>query len=289
MTRRRIALIGASLLAGVPLALSLTLVNTANAHGAMESPLSRVYACFLEGPENPQTPACQDAVAAGGTQPLYDWMEVNIANAAGRHREIIPDGRLCSANRAKYAAFDAPRTDWHTTDMTAGPYTFRFRATAPHRGSFELYLTRTGYDPIQPLAWDALEPTPFLRVVDPPLVDGSYEMTGELPARTGRHLIYTIWQRSDSPEAFYTCSDITFDGDIEPTPTPSPTATATPTPTPTPTPSPTPGDPAPWQAFTSYAVGTLVTFDGEVYECRQAHDSLPGWEPPGVPALWLSR
>jgi chitin-binding protein len=32
-----------------------------------------------------------------------------------------------------------------------------------------------------------------------------------LPAgKTGRHLIYVIWQRSDSPEAFYSCSDVTY-------------------------------------------------------------------------------
>ncbi|HWH01063.1 MAG TPA: carbohydrate-binding protein, partial [Pilimelia sp.] len=26
---------------------------------------------------------------------------------------------------------------------------------------------------------------------------------------------------------------------------------------------------------------------GRIYQCRQAHTSLPGWEPPHVPALWL--
>lgn len=40
--------------------------------------------------------------------------------------------------------------------------------------------------------------------------DGYYAFTGNLPARTGRHIVYKVWQRNDSPEAFYSCSDVTF-------------------------------------------------------------------------------
>src|SRR6266568_7633086 len=32
-------------------------------HGALASPASRTYACFLEDPQNPTTPACQAAIA----------------------------------------------------------------------------------------------------------------------------------------------------------------------------------------------------------------------------------
>ncbi len=28
--------------------------------------------------------------------------------------------------------------------------------------------------------------------------------------KSGRHIIYSIWQRSDSPEAFYNCVDVNF-------------------------------------------------------------------------------
>ena len=31
----------------------------------------------------------------------------------------------------------------------------------------------------------------------------------------------------------------------------------------------------------------VVTYNGISYSCRQAHTSLPGWEPDRVPALWL--
>lgn len=293
--RRRMVLLGATL-AGASLAASLALVSVANAHGSMITPVSRALQCRLEGPENPQSAACQAAISLGGTQPVYDWNEVNIPNAAGRHRELIPDGELCSAGRDKYRGFDLPRADWPATELpTSGAFTFRYRATAPHVGTFSLFVTRDGYDPTQPLAWDDLAPEPFLEVDRPPLEDGTYVMPGELPAgKNGRHLIYAIWQRADSPEAFYSCSDVVFGEG--PGPTPTPTATASPTPSPT-TPPPTtpppttppPGVAEPWQPHTAYQVGEVVTFDGQQYACRQSHTSLPGWEPPIVPALWLPQ
>lgn len=200
-------------------------VRTAQAHGALSAPMSRVYGCFLEGPEHPTTAACQYAVSVGGTQPLYDWNEVHLLNANGQSRQLIPDGHLCSAGTAKYAAFDAPRTDWPSTNVQSGvPYTFQFTATAPHRGTFYLYITKDGYDPTQPLKWSDLEDTPFLTATDPALVNGVYQMPGTMPAnKTGHHLIYMIWQRSDSAEAFYSCSDVIFGGGgSTPTPTPTP-------------------------------------------------------------------
>ncbi|EES74785.1 chitin binding domain protein [Paenibacillus sp. oral taxon 786 str. D14] len=45
----------------------------------------------------------------------------------------------------------------------------------------------------------------------------------------------------------------------------------------------------PWAPNTAYAVGELVSYNGAIYECRQAHTSLVGWEPPNVPALWLLK
>ncbi|GIH75003.1 carbohydrate-binding protein [Planobispora longispora] len=41
-----------------------------------------------------------------------------------------------------------------------------------------------------------------------------------------------------------------------------------------------------WQPYTSYAVGAQVSYNGVDYQAIQAHTSLPGWEPPNVPALW---
>ncbi|NLU69044.1 lytic polysaccharide monooxygenase [Streptomyces sp. HNM0574] len=211
MTVRRKAA-GIAALGIAPLALTLQTAGPAAAHGSMEDPVSRVSTCFAEGPESPKSAACKAAVEASGAQAFYDWNEVNIPDAAGKHKEIIPDGKLCSAGRDKYRGLDLPRADWPATKMKAGSQQFSYKATAPHKGSFELYLTKDGYDPSKPLKWSDLESKPFATVKDPQLKNGSYVIDADVPQKSGRHLVYSVWQRSDSPEAFYTCSDVTFGG-----------------------------------------------------------------------------
>ncbi|MFJ8043613.1 lytic polysaccharide monooxygenase [Kitasatospora sp. NPDC096147] len=188
------------------------LPGTASAHGTLYGPVSRVAACYAEGPETPKSQVCKDLVAMSGTQPLYDWNEVNIANANGQHQSIIPDGKLCSANRDKYKALDMPRTDWPATNVTAGSRAFNFRVTAPHSGTITVYITKAGYDPTKALKWSDLDlanpvvQTPVTRTA----TNGYYQFNGTLPNRTGRQLLYLVWQRNDSPEAFYSCSDVVF-------------------------------------------------------------------------------
>ncbi|GAA2262335.1 chitin-binding protein [Streptomyces ruber] len=196
-----------------PLALGALAAAPASAHGSMGDPVSRVSQCFAEGPENPRSDACRAAVAAGGTQALYDWNGVRIGDVGGRHQERIPDGKLCSAGDAAFEGLDLARADWPATSVSSGSYTFRYRVTAPHKGTFQVYLTKDGYDPAQPLAWDDLDlANPVATATDPAAVDGFYTFSGTLPQRSGKHLLYAVWQRSDSPEAFYSCSDVTFGG-----------------------------------------------------------------------------
>ncbi|MGW2814488.1 lytic polysaccharide monooxygenase auxiliary activity family 9 protein [Streptomyces sp. NPDC001415] len=190
----------------------LTLTPTpASAHGAMFNPVSRIAACYAEGPEHPVSQVCKDLVADSGTQPLYDWNEVNIANANGQSRQLIPDGKLCSANRDKYRALDWARTDWPSTGVAAGRFDFKFRVTAAHSGTMTVYITKEGFDPTKPLKWSDLDDTPVATYqTSRTATDGYYNFTGTLPARTGRHIVYKVWQRDDSPEAFYSCSDVVY-------------------------------------------------------------------------------
>ncbi|MFF3214038.1 lytic polysaccharide monooxygenase [Streptomyces sp. NPDC002886] len=208
--RRTAARIAAGL---APLAVAAYAVAPAAAHGSMTDPVSRVAACYAEGPESPKSAACKAAVAASGAQAFYDWNAVNIANAAGQSKALIPDGKLCSAGNDKYRGLDLARADWPASPMAAGAHTFRYKGTAPHKGSFELYVTKDGYDPSKPLKWSDLESAPFAKVTDPGMQSGDYVFSGTVPNKTGRHLIYSVWQRSDSPEAFYTCSDVVFGKD----------------------------------------------------------------------------
>ncbi|GAA4094817.1 glycosyl hydrolase family 18 protein [Nonomuraea soli] len=41
-----------------------------------------------------------------------------------------------------------------------------------------------------------------------------------------------------------------------------------------------------WAPYTTYATGAVVSYNGVDYTAIQGHTSLPGWEPPNVPALW---
>lgn len=184
------------------------------AHGSLETPVSRVYNCYLENPESPDSDACKAVVAAGGTQPLYDWMEVNQPAANGRHKKVVPDGTLCGGGREKYVGLDLPRSDWVATRIKPdadGKFSFVFLAWAPHSTKyFRFYVTKDGWKKNQPIAWSDLEQ--FANVSgEPELQDGRYVMRVKLPeGKTGRHVIYLVWQRDDSMEAFYTCSDVIF-------------------------------------------------------------------------------
>lgn len=183
----------------------------ARAHGALEDPASRATGCEPgRGPARASA-ACRAAAKVSGSA-LAEWDELRVANVRGRDRRMIPDGRLCSAGIQRFHGLDLPRADWPASRLTAAArHTFRYRASIAHRGGFRLYVTRDGYRPTRPLTWSALEAKPFLTVQDPPRRDGAYVFAGRLPrGKTGRHVIYTIWQTSDTPDTYYSCSDVTF-------------------------------------------------------------------------------
>ncbi|MGW6443048.1 lytic polysaccharide monooxygenase [Lentzea sp. NPDC055074] len=230
--KKRIALLAVAAAVGAVL---VHTGGTAVAHGSMVWPGSRTYLCYEDGRAgggggdlNPTNPACAAAVAQGGKQPLWDWFGNLISNAAGRHREIIPDGNLCGPT-TKYSAYNLTRADWPTTQVQANStVTFRYNAWAPHPGTWDQYVTKDGFDPTKPLKWSDLEPAPFDSVTNPPLANGEYAWQARLPNKSGRHIIYSLWQRSDSPEAFYSCSDVVFGGGTGTPDTTAPSAPGTP-------------------------------------------------------------
>ena len=240
--------------------LLLLSAQTTFAHGSIEEPASRSLGCYNDDPMSPVSAACQAALAEGeGTQQFYDWHEVNLL-AGGQHRELIQDGELCSASRDKYAGLDLARDDWPATYIYPdenGQYEFVFWAWAPHSTDyFDFYVTKDDYDPLQPINWSTLEDDPFCTITEVSLTtDARYKMTCDLPTnKTGRHLIYNIWQRDDTPEAFYSCSDVIFVADE--------------TEVPTPTPNPEPGDcnsPV-WVSAVVYLEGDLVTYAGREWQ-----------------------
>ena len=226
--RRKKSLLSAGIATLVSaLAISVLAAPPASAHGAMESIGSRTFLCYEDGITStgqivPQNPACQSAVAQSGTTPLYNWFAVGNRTANGGTTGVIPDGKLCSGNSNYYdfSGFDQARADWPVTHLTSGSaFTVKYNKWAAHPGTFNLYITKDGWDSTQPLTWADLETVPFSTATNPPSVGdpGSvssyYYWTATLPAdKTGNHIIFSQWVRSDSTENFLGCSDVRFDG-----------------------------------------------------------------------------
>lgn len=202
--------------------------STANAHGATTFPGSRQYFCYLDGVENgsggslaPQNPACQDAMAESGTTPLYNWFGNLHPSNDGGTVGSIPDGRICDGGDAgpyDFSPYNEMRDDWPRTHLTAGEtYQIRHNNWAHHPGDFNVYVTEQGWDPTSDLAWSDLElihtETNPPQNGGPGTDEGHYYWDVTFPAdRSGDHIVFIHWVRSDSPEDFFSCSDVAFDG-----------------------------------------------------------------------------
>lgn len=191
---------------------SLLAAGQAFAHGYISSPKSRYIQCKENGIENPTNPACIAAKAAGNGG-LYTPQEVAVGGVKDNHEFFIPDGRLCSANRSNLFGMDLARTDWPATSVTPGPRTFTWTNTAAHKTMyFRYYITKQGYNHSQPLRWSDLELIHDSGKADQETVSNHVV---NLPQRTGRHIVYSIWQRDwerDAAEGFYQCVDVDFGG-----------------------------------------------------------------------------
>jgi chitin-binding protein len=243
--------------------------SAAQAHGAMQMPGSRTWLCYKDG-RNPNTgaiepknPGCAAAVAQSGPNSLYNWFATLRSDGAGRMAGFIPDGQLCSGGTGgpyDFTGFNLARADFPATHLTSGrEIEIQYNNWARHPGTFRLYITKDTWSPTRALAWSDLESTPFDEATNPAEIggpgsdDGHYYWNATLPSgKSGRHIIYSVWQRSDSNETFYGCSDVVFDGgngevtglgggSTTPTTTPATTPTTTPATTPTTTPTGNPG------------------------------------------------
>lgn len=201
-TAALVVLVGAA-----PLLLAVGAAGPAAAHGAPTDPVSRAVACSPGG-QQARSAVCRAAAASG----VAAFDNLRLAGVNGRDRQVVPDGKLCSGGLAAYRGLDLARADWPSTRLSGGAdMTLTYRSTIPHTGTFKLFLTKDGYDPTKPLKWSDLPSRPFATATDPALVNGAYRIKAELPSdRTGRHLLYTIWQNTSTPDTYYSCSDVVF-------------------------------------------------------------------------------
>ncbi|WP_336207412.1 lytic polysaccharide monooxygenase [Nonomuraea sp. LPB2021202275-12-8] len=268
------------------------LVIPAQAHGVSMFPGGRTFLCWQDGLRDngqilPYNPACAAAVAQSGATPLYNWFAVLRSDGAGRTSGFIPDGQLCSGGTGgpyDFTAYNAVRSDWPLTHLTSGAnIQMRHSNWAEHPGAFNYYVTKNGWNPNGPLKWSDLEP--FGSVTNPPDNGGPgglnyYYWNAQLPSgKSGRHIIFTHWIRSDSNENFYSCSDVAFDGGNGEVTGVGPGGTSSPDPSVTPTSTPT--DPVPTGACsaTLRAVdnGWAGHFQGEVTVRNTGTAAINGW------------
>lgn len=208
IVRRLAAVTGAVLIVGLSPALA---ARPALAHGAPVSPISRTAACAAGGGLKTGTAACKAALAANGG-PFGTFDNLRVPNVDGDDRKFVPDGHLCSGGLDAFKGLDIARDDFPATTVTGGrSLAVQYEATLPHEGSFRVYLTKQGYSPEKKLAWSDLTSTPIAEVKNPPLTGGSYRFSVPLPAdRTGRQMLYVVWQTSSTVDTYYSCSDLVF-------------------------------------------------------------------------------
>jgi lytic cellulose monooxygenase (C4-dehydrogenating) len=197
-------------------ALLVGFAPSAGAHGSATDPPSRNYGCWQRWGNDFQNPAMaqQDPMCwqawQTDTNAMWNWNGLYREGVAGNHQAAIPDGQLCSAGRTqdgRYRAMDVPG-DWKAVDKPRN-FTVNVLDQALHGGDYyRVYITRQGFDPLtQQLRWSDLELVAQVGRTPP---QSNTVISVNAGNRTGRHIVYTIWQASHLDQSYYFCSDVRF-------------------------------------------------------------------------------
>ncbi|WP_433130876.1 lytic polysaccharide monooxygenase [Micromonospora sp. CA-240977] len=233
-------------------ALNTMQAQPASAHGSVVDPPSRNYSCWQRWGgdfQNPrmatEDPMCWQAWQADPAA-MWNWNGLFREGVGGNHQAAVPNGQLCSGGRTQSPRYNSLDTigAWKTTSVSNN-FRLRFFDQASHGADYiRVYVTKQGFDALtEPLGWDDLElagqigNTPASQW-NPDTGGVSIQIPVNASGRTGRHIVYTVWQASHLDQSYYLCSDVTFGGTTPPPTTPPPTTPPPTTPPPT-TPPPT--------------------------------------------------
>ncbi|MEU6074362.1 lytic polysaccharide monooxygenase [Micromonospora sp. NPDC047074] len=274
------------------LVLTTALANPVSAHGSVVDPATRNYGCWQRWGsdfQNPrmatEDPMCWQAWQANPNA-MWNWNGLYREGLAGNHQAGIPDGQLCSGGRAEGGRYNAMDTigAWKTAPLTSN-FRIKLYDQASHGADYiRVYVTRQGFNPLtEPLGWDDLELTGQIGNTPanqwtPEAQGVSIQVPATAPGRTGRHIVYTIWQASHMDQSYYLCSDVDFSGGPG-TPPPSTPPPSTPPPSTPPPSTPPPSTPPPAGACTAtYRVTGQWTggFQGEV-QVTAGGGAIRGW------------
>ncbi|APU15635.1 MULTISPECIES: lytic polysaccharide monooxygenase [Actinoalloteichus] len=220
LTRARnpLAARAVAIASAVLLLLAGVFTGTSSAHGSVIDPPSRNFGCHdrwgtdhLNPDMATEDPMCWQAWQ-DNPNAMWNWNGLYRENVGGNHQAAIPDGQLCSGGRAeggRYNSMDAVG-DWAAADIS-NDFSVHLYDQASHGADyFQVYVTRQGFDPLtESLGWGDLELVEETGSY-PPATDITFDVSA--PGRTGRHIVYTIWQASHMDQSYYICSDVRFTG-----------------------------------------------------------------------------
>jgi predicted carbohydrate-binding protein with CBM5 and CBM33 domain len=241
-TRFKRLAVGATAVLTAAVAAAVVAQSPAAAHGSVTDPPSRNYGCLdrwgsdHQNPNMPQLdPMCAQAWQAN-PDTMWNWNGLYREGVAGNHKGAIPDGQLCSGGRTqngRYGSLDTVGT-WVAATKN-NTFTLTLTDGAQHGADYlDIYITKPGFDSTtQPLTWASLELVNHTgRYAPAP----QYQAQVNAGSRTGRHVVYTVWQASHLDQSYYLCSDVIFTGGSGPTPpvsnsaSPSPSRSVSPSP-----------------------------------------------------------
>jgi predicted carbohydrate-binding protein with CBM5 and CBM33 domain len=280
----------------------------ASAHGNVIGPASRNYGCFERWGSKFQDPAmatedpmCWQAWQANPNA-MWNWNGLYREGVAGNHQGAIPDGQLCSGGRTESGRYNAMDVagDWKATSI-GNSFTVQLFDGARHGADYiRVYVSRPGYNPVTTaLKWSDLE---LVKTVpNTPAAQWTHQLSNgvqqDIPVsvsgRSGRALVYTIWQASHSDQSYYFCSDVNFGGSqpsSSPSPSVSPSSSPSSSPSASPSSSPSPSTPVTGACGATFAVTSSWQggYQGEV-KVTAGSSAIKSWRVqltyPGTPPV----
>ncbi|MGH8876412.1 MAG: lytic polysaccharide monooxygenase auxiliary activity family 9 protein [Stackebrandtia sp.] len=201
MALPRFSRLAATIAAGILATVVISVVGAtpAYSHGYTTSPTSRAVHCQ------------QGTVSNCGP---IQWEPQSVEGPKGFPSAGPRDGTLCAGGDSRWAPLDDQRggDGWPAQQVSPGSFQFNWHLTVAHATtSFDYYVTKDGWNESAALTRSALDLTPVLSVPfggQRPPSDLSH--SGNLPSRSGHHMILAVWTIADTGNAFYQCSDVNF-------------------------------------------------------------------------------